>query len=228
MFGTPDLGLEDAWHLTVGAQWRRGPLALEGALYGRALAALVARDLAVTPPLAAALTQGGTGEVIGLQATARLVGWRDLAGWLTYSLSRSTRRDAADAPTRLFDHDQTHGLVAVLGWTRGAWTVGGRVRIASGEPRTAVIGAFFDGRAGRFEPLRGAHNGVRLPTFVAADLRAERRFVVDGVHGAGYLEVQNLTGRANAEELIYSADFGHQGYLTSLPLLAIAGVRFER
>jgi hypothetical protein len=228
VFGTPDLGLEDAWHLTVGGQWHDGPLALEAALYARQLAALVARDPAVNPPLAAALTQDGAGEVRGLQVTARLTGWRDLTGWLTYGLSESTRRDVAGGPARPFDHDQRHNLIAVATWRRGAWTVGGRLRVASGEPRTAVIGAYFDSRAGRYEPLRGAHNGVTLPTFAAADVRIERRLDTGAVRGALYLEVQNLTGRHNAEELIYSADYGRQGYLTSLPLLAIVGVRIER
>jgi len=48
------------------------------------------------------------------------------------------------------------------------------------------------------------------------------------VRGAVYLEVQNLTGRANPEEIIYRADFAQRGYLTGLPLLAIGGVRIER
>ena len=92
-----------------------------------------------------------------------------------------------------------------------------------------MIGAFFDSRSGRFQPIRSAHNGARLPAFFAADLRAERRFAISGdVRGAAYLEIQNLTGRANAEEIIYSADFTKRGYLTSLPLLAIGGVRIER
>jgi hypothetical protein len=101
--------------------------------------------------------------------------------------------------------------------------VGARVRIATGEPRTDVIGAFFDSHSGRFQPIVGEHNGVRLPMFFAADLRGERKFA----HGAVYVEVQNLTGRANAEEIIYSADYTMRGYLTGLPLLAIAGVRIE-
>jgi hypothetical protein len=45
---------------------------------------LVARDLAITPPLAQAQTQSGTGGVIGAQLTVRI------AGWLAYTLSRST------------------------------------------------------------------------------------------------------------------------------------------
>jgi hypothetical protein len=228
VFGSPRLGLEQAWHATAGGQWRRAPVAIEAAVYARWMEDLVARDLAVTPPLAEALTQGGTGRVIGLQVTARVVGWRGLTGWLSYTLGKSTRKDADSQMERLFDHDQTHGLIAVAGWERGPWTVGGRVRMATGEPRTAVIGAFFDSRSGRFQPIRGPHNGERLPAFFAADARAERRFPLGSTRGAVYLEVQNLTGRANAEEIIYSADFSSKAYLTSLPLLAIAGVRIER
>lgn len=223
VFGTPDLGLEQAWHATLGGQWQHAPFALEAAGYARWLDDLVARDPAVTPMLAHALTQNGTGRVLGVQITARVVGWQGLSGWLSYGLSKSTRKDAADEAERFFDHDQTHGLIAVAGWERGGWTAGGRVRLSTGEPRTDVVGAFFDSRSGRYQPIRGAHNGVRLPTFFAADLRGERRIP----HGAVYLEVQNLTNHDNAEEIIYSADYSRRSYLTSLPVLALVGLRIE-
>lgn len=225
VFGTPDLGVEEAWHVIAGAQWRAAPFALEAAGYARSLDDLVARDLSVTPPLAKVLTQAGKGQVVGLQVTARVLAYHGLSGWLSYNLSRSRRKDGPDENWRFFDHDQTHGLIAVAGWEHGPWTLGGRVRLATGEPRTDVIGAFFDARSGRYEPIVGPHNGVRLPTFFAADVRAERRLPA-GI--AVYLEIQNLTNRANAEEIIYSADFTQRGYLTGLPLLAIAGVRIER
>jgi hypothetical protein len=229
VFGSPELGLEQGEHAIVGAQWRRGAAGLEVAAYGRLLSDLVARDPAVTPPLAHVLTQDGSGHVAGVQVTARVVHWRGLSGWLSYNLSRSVRQDTPDGSDRYFDHDQTHGLIAVGGWEHGPWTLGGRVRYATGEPRTPVIGAFFDGATGRFEPIVGAQNSERLPAFFAADVRAERRFPLgDGVKGAVYVEVQNLTNRANAEEIIYNADFTQKGYLTSLPLLAIAGLRVER
>lgn len=228
VFGTPMLGLESAWHVIVGTQWRRRRFAVEAAGYARWLDELVARDLAVTPPLARGLTQNGIGRVTGVQVTARVLGWRGLSGWLSYNLSRSERKDAADQGWRLFDHDQTHGLIAVAGWEHGDWTLGTRLRFATGEPRTAVLGAFFDGRTGRFEPVRGPHNGDRLPAFFAADLRGERRFGLGARRGAVYLEIQNITNRENAEEIIYSADLSQHGYLTGLPLLAIAGVRLER
>ena len=224
VFGTPALGVEQAWHVTAGGQWRRAPFALELAGYARWLDDLVARDLEVTPPLAHALTQAGIGDVFGLQVTARVIAWNGLSGWLSYNLSRSRRKDADTQPWRYFDHDQTHGLIAVAGWQHGPWTFGTRVRFATGEPRTDVMGAFFDSATGRFEPIRGPHNGARLPAFFAADVRGERRIP----HGAVYLEIQNLTDRANAEEIIYSADYTQRGYLTGLPLLAILGVRLEQ
>jgi hypothetical protein len=228
VFGTPGLGVQEAWHLTLGGQWRHAPFALEVAGYARWLDDLVARDLAVTPPLAQALTQLGIGKVYGVQVTARVLAWHHVSGWLAYNLSESERKDAPDQAWRYFDHDQTQGLIAVAGWERGPWTLGGRVRLATGEPRTPVLGAFYDSRTGRFEPIVGTHNGERLPTFFAADVRGERRFALGGARAAVYLEIQNVTNRANAEEIIYSADFTQQGYLTGLPLLAIAGLRIEQ
>jgi hypothetical protein len=229
VFGNPTLGIEEGDHAIVGAQWRRGPGAIEVAAYGRLLSDLVARNPAVTPPIADVLTQAGSGHVEGVQVTARVVHLRGFSGWLSYNLSRSIRQDTPDGTDRFFDHDQTNGLIAVGGWEHGPWTVGGRVRYATGEPRTPVVGAFFDSVSGRFEPIVGAQNSVRLPAYFAADARAERRFELGhGLRGAVYLEVQNLTDRANAEEIIYNADFTQKGYLTGLPLLAIAGVRIER
>ena len=227
VFGTPDLGVERAYHLTAGAQWRRSPLAIELVGYARWLDELTVRDSALTPKYAMALIPFGTGEVYGVQLTARVLHWHGLSGWLSYNLSRSMREDAGQE--RYFDHDQTHGLIAVAGWERGPWSIGGRVRYATGEPRTDVVGAFFDSRSGRYQPIVGPHNGVRLPAYFAADARGERRFTLGKtVKAAVYLELQNLTDRANAEEIIYSADFTQKGYLQSLPLLAIAGLRFER
>lgn len=228
VFGTPDLGVERAYHATAGGQWKLAPFAVELVGYARWMDELVVRDAAVTPKYANALVPFGTGTVYGVQLTARIVGWRGLSGWLSYNLSRSRRQDSLDQPERFFDHDQTNGLIAVAGWEHGPWSLGGRVRYATGEPRTDVVGAFFDVRSGRFQPIVGEHNGVRLPAYFAADLRGERRFPLGSARGAVYLEIQNLTDRANAEEIIYSADFSSRGYLESLPLLAIAGLRIER
>ncbi|HEY4059365.1 MAG TPA: TonB-dependent receptor plug domain-containing protein [Kofleriaceae bacterium] len=231
VFGTPTLGVENAWHITAGTQLRASPtvpFAIEVALYARWLDDLVARDPSVTPPLAASLTQDGTGSVYGAQVTARLVDFHHITSWLTYSLGTSTRTDAPGTPSRPFDHDQRHQILAIAQYTHRAWSFGARVRFATGEPRTGVVGAFYDTRTARFEPIVGEHNATRLPAFFAADLRAERRFHLGSVAAAVYVEAQNITARANAEELIYSADYSRTGYLTSLPFVGLVGLRVQQ
>jgi hypothetical protein len=228
VFGTPTLAVERGVHVAIGAQIRVAqPLDVEAVAYGRYLDELVVRDPAVTPPLAKVLTQDGSGRVAGVQATARLHAWHDVSGWITYTLQRSEREDTPDAAWRLFDHDQTHALALVVGWERGPWSAGGRARWVTGEPRTPVTGAFFDARLARWDPILGAHNSIRLPDFVQLDVRAERRFTAGTAHLALYAEVHNLTARANAEEIAYSADYTSHDYITGLPVVSVIGIRGE-
>jgi hypothetical protein len=228
VFGTPTLGLERALHAAVGVALRlRERIDVELVGYARELDDLVARHPASTPPLAGALTQDGSGRVVGGQLVAKLLPWHGLAGWIAYGVSRSERRDAPDMRDRLFDRDQTHLGTAVVGWSHGGWSTGARLRVASGEPRTPVIGAFVDARTGSYQPIVGATNAIRLPAFVQLDVRGERRFDVRG-ELAIYLELQNVTARANPEEIAYSADYSELDYITGLPFLAVVGARWSR
>jgi hypothetical protein len=59
-----------------------------------------------------------------------------------------------------------------------AFVLSGRARVASGSPRTPVIDGYKNLKNDRFEPVFGAHNSVRLPTFFALDLRLERGFAL--------------------------------------------------
>ncbi|NJM91102.1 MAG: TonB-dependent receptor [Myxococcales bacterium] len=228
VFGTPTLGVERALHVALGAAYQRGPITLEATSYLRRLDDLVARHPAATPPVTGALTQDGSGLVLGGQLVAKLAAWKGLTGWLSYGVSRSERRDATSLPQRRFDHDQTHLATLVVGWRLARWAFGARFRLASGEPRTAVLGAFVDARSGRYQPILGAHNAERLPPFAQLDLRVERASAVAGGELAVYLELQNVSSRRNAEEIVYSADYADRGYLTGLPLLAVLGARWQR
>ena len=60
-----------------------------------------------------------------------------------------------------------------------------------------------------------------------ADEAAEVRRQI-GLTGQYAALDEYLTGRANPEEIVYSADFTRRGYLTGLPLLAVGSVRIER
>ena len=95
-------------------------------------------------------------------------------------------------------------------------------------PRTPVTGSFADLRDGDdAADLRRAQNSVRLPPFFQLDARVDRTLVAGPVGVTLYLDAQNLTGRRNPEEIVYTRDFTSSAYLTGPPLLVLLGVRIE-
>lgn len=229
VFGTPDLSLERATHVTVGESLRIGSRITADVLaFRKTMQDLVVRSRLTNPILARALTQNGEGRSYGLQFLVRHELWRGFFGWVSYAISRSERRFDGDPSWRLFDYDQPHVLTVVASQAFGAWTVGLRGRYASGNPRTPVIGGVYNARDDRVEPVFGAQNTTRIPPFWQLDLRVERAVRLGQTTRAVlYADVQNVTNRQNAEELVYSADFRRQGSIKGLPLVAVVGGRFE-
>jgi hypothetical protein len=225
VFGTPVLGVEAAWHAAVTVAYALPTVDLELTGWGRRSGGLVARDPSPTPMRAAVLTQAGQGRAAGLELVARLRRWRGLSGWLAYGFTASVRQDAAGAAWRRFEHEQPHQLTIAAVIERGPWAASLRARYATGEPRTDVRGAFWDARGGRYQPIVGPIYGMRLPAFAQLDLRGERTLTVGGAAATLFVEIENLTARANAEEVVWSGDYAVRGYLEGLPFLALAGGR---
>jgi hypothetical protein len=149
-------------------------------------------------------------------------------GWLSYSFVRSQRRANEDAEWRAFDFDQTHVLTALFSYDLGkGWEVGSRFRYATGYARSEVVDAYYDARRDLYQPIFGAHNRLRLPAFWQLDLRASKRFLLGGTQLNAYVELQNVSNRENAEEIVYDADYSEQQYITGLPLLPVAGLSWE-
>jgi hypothetical protein len=229
VFGNPRLELQRAWHLTASIDVSLRPaLSLSAAGFFKWLDGLVSRNPLPSPPIGRALVQDGSGTVFGGQLLLRARPWKGLSGWLSYTLSRSERQDHPTAESRLFDYDQTHVLALVANWQWRGLGLGLRLRWASGFPRTPVVGAFYDARDDQYQPLFGAHNGTRLPDFVQLDLRAEYALQWKRAGLLLYLDIQNLTDQANAEEVVYHADysnFAQPGSVTGLPTTAVLGAR---
>jgi hypothetical protein len=189
---------------------------------------LITRNEAPTPPLARALVQEGEGRSYGGQILLRQQLLKGFFGWITYSLSRSERKDHLDRDWRLFDFDQTHVLGVVASYEYRGWVAGVRFRYTTGVPRTPVTGAFYDGRGDQYQPVFGKQNSIRIPDFVQLDLRLEKTFTFRrGVQLNVYVDVQNVTNRANPEEIVYSYDFTKRAFITGLPTLAVLGARVQ-
>ena len=228
VFGTPDLGLSSALQASASAQVKL-PAGFDVEATGFCVHQdkLIVRSPLPTPHLAQALTQHGEGRNIGVQVLVRRQLRNGLYGWIAYTASRSERRYVGNASFRLFDYDQSHLLTATAGYEWRGWSFGTRFRYASGAPRTPVVDSFFDVSAGRFLPVFGAHNGIRLPSFASLDVRVQKSMNIGRVTLVVYLDLTNVTNQENPEEIIYNFDFSQRSYLSGLPTLAIVGARVD-
>lgn len=170
----------------------------------------------------------GTGRVIGAEILAKVRPRGRVSGFLAYTLSRSTREDGPGAPTRLYDFDQTHVLTAVGSVRLGrGFTVGSRLRYASGNPFTPCLGGSFAADAGLYGCVSGAPNSARVPAFVQLDARLDKTWTFAEWKLSAYLDLQNTTNRKNPEGPLEKFDKSQRAYSPGLPLLPIIGLRGE-
>ncbi|HEY3493967.1 MAG TPA: TonB-dependent receptor, partial [Polyangiaceae bacterium] len=228
-FGNPLLGVAEGRHVLGGGDFDLSrTLAVETTVFYTESTGLAARNPLPSPLIAEALVGIGAGRSYGAPFLVR----RNLAdgffGWIAYTLLRSERQDEPGRPYRLFDFDQTHVLTALAAYQLGkGWDVSGRVRYASGFPRTPVIGSYLDSRRDIYEPKLGPKNGDRIPDFVQLDLRVSKRFKIGETELEAYLDVQNVTNRENPEEIAYSPDYSEKRYVTGLPILPVFGATWS-
>jgi len=218
-----------AVHISGGFSARIRPtLVFESVGFYKRLEDLVSRNALPSPPIAQSLTQDGRGRTYGVQVLLRQELVRGFFGWVTYTLSRSERRDHPTTAWRLFDFDRTHvlGLLASYDIGRG-WEFGARFRYTTGAPRTPVVGEFLNSNTFLHEPIFGDQNSIRIPAFYQLDARIEKAFTLKRNKVSAFLDVQNLTNRRNPEELFYDETFKTRGTITGLPTLAVIGARVD-
>ena len=174
----------------------------------------------------------GIGRIYGMEVSARIdPTGRRFFGYLSYTLSRSERRDHPDDPDdpwRLFDFDQTHifTLTGVYRLPRN-WEVGGTLRLVSGNPYTPIAGSVYDPFYDSYIPINGRVNSRRNPLFNRLDIRVEKQWHFDGWKLALFLDIQNVYNRQNQEGLIYNYDYTQSTVITGLPLIPALGFRGE-
>jgi hypothetical protein len=229
VFGNPRLGIERGRHLLGGSTFKfTDQISLEEVVFYSNSSDLVTRSTAPTPVSAQSLVQDGKGRAYGLQVLLRHELTGRFFGWISYTLMRSERKDHDGEPWRLFDFDQTHVATVVGSYDLGAgFEFGARFRYSTGFPRTPVIAAVYSLRRDLYEPVFGPQNSSRIPAFVQLDLRLAKRFTMTWGKAELYLDVQNVTDRANPEEIVYDYRYAQKNYITGLPTLPVLGGRME-
>jgi hypothetical protein len=171
----------------------------------------------------------GFGRAWGIELIAR----KDtgtLTGWLSYTYARALRTgDPARDPTYYpYVLDQPHMLTIVATRPLGKkWRIGGRLRLASGNPITPVATAYYNATKMQWTAIDGPLLSERLPDFAQLDLRIDRIWRRRWGTIDLYLDVQNVTDSQNVEGVDYSTDYSIRHYTNGLPILPILGVEYR-
>ena len=226
--GNPGLDPIKAVHL--GAGWEYD--ALPGARFGIEGFYKYLWDRAISTPNGEEpfYVTGGIGRIYGAEFSIHIrpATGRQYFGYLSYTLSRSERKDGPLEPWRLFDFDQTHILTAafVYNFPRN-WEIGGTFRVVSGNPSTPVIGSIYDALNDVYIPIDGRVNTLRNPLFHQLNVRVQKKWIFDGWKLAVFVDIQNAYNQQNQEGIIYNYDFSQQTPLLGLPIIPSLGIRGE-
>lgn len=233
IYGNPGLDPERSAQTSAGVIWQRVGFQLDVTLYDSELSHLPAftRDLAPGPdgtPAPLNFSSTGSGWSRGVEVLLRLEPRPGTFGWLAYTYARSFRDDGQGQGLHPYDFDQPNVLTAVFSTKLGrGYSVGARVRYATGNPTTPIERGVLDsGNAFDF-PVYGQVNSDRLPDFFELDLRGDKEWTFDGWKLSTYVEILNATNHANAEQWKYNYDFSERAPYIGIPFFPSLGVRGE-
>ena len=171
----------------------------------------------------------GTGTAYGAEWLLRYKPDGRFFGWLSYTLSRSERRDVPGEASTRFQYDQTHVLALVANYRLGhGWQLGGRFRVTSGDLYTPLgTGAYNASTGSQLGVSAFPPNGARLPAFNQLDFRLEKTRVFRDLTSTVFLDVQNVYGANSPLGVSYNYNYTRSAYASGLPILPILGIRVE-
>lgn len=166
----------------------------------------------------------GEGTAYGLDLLLRGKYDDRLSGWLALSLSSADRKNTRTGETFDFEYDQPVNLSAVLKYKlNDRWDFGAKLWVHSGAVYTPVVGATpSETVAGEYDPIYGALNSERFPTYTRLDLRVDRRL---SPTSSAYLDLINILNSKNISEYEYNKDYTERTAANQLPFIFSIGFR---
>lgn len=173
----------------------------------------------------------GIGRVYGLEVIIRHEPIGKFFGWVSYTLSKSERKDHPDEDWYVYDFDQTHNFVAVAGY-KLPWDfeVSGRAQYTTGNPTTPYDLGVYDIDQDSYMGFQtSAYNSERLPPYWAVNFRIDKLFTFKAWQLDLYLDVLNALHGTNPEFEVYNYDYTEKTYVEGLPLIPSPGfeAKFE-
>ncbi|MGD0337730.1 MAG: TonB-dependent receptor [Bacteroidota bacterium] len=171
----------------------------------------------------------GYGYACGIDLIAKGKLSNKLAGWVSYGFLNSKRLWMDYDGLLPSQYDITHNLTIILTYDIAMdWQVGLSAKMATGSPFTPVTGAEYHSDRNVYEPLYGATNSDRLPTYRRVDCRVTHYFqLFEKYFTVLYLECLNVLNLENIFGYTYSRDFSEKRVLPSYfgsRMIVIGGV----
>jgi hypothetical protein len=169
----------------------------------------------------------GIGKIYGIESLLRLKADKTV-GLVSFTWSRSYRRDRPDNEMELFTYDSPITLNALISRELPKkWRLGARVRTSSGYPYTPVANRWLDLESRQFVPIYGDRDSARLPQFFALDLRFDKEWNYRNWDLTFYLDLQNATSTTNPEWMSWTYDYREEDPVESVPALPAFGLKGE-
>lgn len=223
VFGNPQLDYIEARHVSLGLEKEfANGWSVSSELYMNQL------DNLVNTNDDTRYDNAGEGRAIGIDTLVRKRLTDKLSGWLSVSLSDTTRKDKKTGREFDFEYDQPVNASMVGSYRLSPkWTLGAKLWVHSGAPYTPVIGASADAEiAGLYNPEYAELNSDRLPAFKRLDLRLDREFKRRGNRQTtAYVELLNVAGSENISGYSYNADYSVRTPVEQLPGFLSFGIK---
>lgn len=234
-WGNPNLDHQWAMHYSLGVEWEflsDYSIDLVGFYVDRH--DLIAPTETVSPDGEQRFFDNiGWGRSYGMEVMLKKRPTDRWYGWVSYTLSRNETAgqvgnfggEATAPELSISPNDQTHilSLVASVKLGRG-WETGLRLRYVSGYPHTPITGSKYYGDDNFFQPLYGDLNSSRLDAFFQLDVRVEKVWTYDAWKLSLYVDLMNLTNRANTEFAVWDYRYRQSGPVSGMPFFLSLGL----
>lgn len=228
--GNSTIRSERSWNSSVGIEHRVNQAIswdLEG--FYRSMSDLIGFNNGLGASSSEPFVNGGEGYAAGFEVQIRHAPVNRFFGWISYTFSRSFRRNSPDAEWVPFNYDQPH-IFSAQGGYNFPFDIGlsAQLQVVSGNPFTPNNAGIYDADTNSYNGFSvGSRNSERLPTFVQTSIRLDKTFTFKTWQLEAYVEVINALRGVNAEGTVYNYDFSEYAFIRGLPTIPNIGLEFR-
>jgi TonB family protein len=168
----------------------------------------------------------GAGRAYGLELIARHNPIGRFFGWVSYTLSKSERRDAPEDAWYPFDFDQTHIFSAQGGYDLPFdFGLSAQIQYTTGTPTTPFNAGIYDVDGDFYNGFRiGGYNDERQPPYFQTSFRVDKLWTYKRWQLQTYVDLLNAIRGVNAEFTTYAYDYSEYAYVRGLPFIPNLGL----